>query len=196
VKPRNREVNIFNMSLLDILCGALGAFCFLTIAVMPYYGKTAGGQEGQKTQQELTEARKEVEKLKAELARSGQKTSAGQEAASPFLVVTVEWGAPQSEFKIVLEHPDPKVQTMLKVTKLYDRQVLLLPDVPGGEYQMYFVPDMKVISANETLQSMMCDKVSCISLPPINVKAFQPTDRIPAGTITIRPDGQAAYKKP
>jgi hypothetical protein len=32
MKRRNREVNIFNMSLLDILCGTLGAFCFLMLA--------------------------------------------------------------------------------------------------------------------------------------------------------------------
>jgi cell division protein FtsB len=43
MKPRNREVNIFNMSLLDILCGALGTFCFLMLVLFPYYsiGKNA-----------------------------------------------------------------------------------------------------------------------------------------------------------
>ena len=37
MKPRNREINIFNMSLLDILCGALGTFCFMMIVLFPYY---------------------------------------------------------------------------------------------------------------------------------------------------------------
>jgi hypothetical protein len=37
VKARNREINIFNMSLLDILCGALGTFCFLMLVLFPYY---------------------------------------------------------------------------------------------------------------------------------------------------------------
>lgn len=44
MRARNREVNIFNMSLLDILCGALGAFCFLMLVLLPYWkpsGKTA-----------------------------------------------------------------------------------------------------------------------------------------------------------
>ena len=36
MKRQNREVNIFNMSLLDILCGALGAFCFLMLALLPH----------------------------------------------------------------------------------------------------------------------------------------------------------------
>jgi hypothetical protein len=39
MRPRNREVNIFNMSLLDILCGALGAFCFLMLALFPDHAK-------------------------------------------------------------------------------------------------------------------------------------------------------------
>ncbi|HKV53284.1 MAG TPA: hypothetical protein VJN94_01465 [Candidatus Binataceae bacterium] len=39
MKPRNREINIFNMSMLDILTGALGAFCFMTLALMPTYAK-------------------------------------------------------------------------------------------------------------------------------------------------------------
>jgi hypothetical protein len=43
MKPRNREVNIFNMSVLDLLTGALGAFCFLTLALFPSYYKTHRG---------------------------------------------------------------------------------------------------------------------------------------------------------
>lgn len=46
MKPRNREVNIFNMSLLDILCGALGTFAFMMIVLFPYYsiGKNAASK--------------------------------------------------------------------------------------------------------------------------------------------------------
>ncbi|GAB4409901.1 MAG: hypothetical protein OHK0021_19640 [Bryobacter sp.] len=49
MRASRREVNIFNMSLLDILCGALGAFCFLTLTLFPYYGKKeseAGVEKG------------------------------------------------------------------------------------------------------------------------------------------------------
>ena len=37
MRARSREINIFNMSLLDILCGALGAFCFMMLVLLPYY---------------------------------------------------------------------------------------------------------------------------------------------------------------
>ena len=41
MRTRNREVNIFNMSLLDILTGMLGAFLFLMLGLVPYYTKTS-----------------------------------------------------------------------------------------------------------------------------------------------------------
>jgi hypothetical protein len=46
MKSRNKEVNIFNMSLLDILCGALGTFAFMMIVLFPYYsvGKNSANQ--------------------------------------------------------------------------------------------------------------------------------------------------------
>src|SRR5262249_8176536 len=42
MKARNREINIFNMSLLDILCGALGAFCFMMLVLFPFYSQDKG----------------------------------------------------------------------------------------------------------------------------------------------------------
>lgn len=39
MRARNREINIFNMSLLDILTGMLGAFLFLMVGLVPYYAK-------------------------------------------------------------------------------------------------------------------------------------------------------------
>ena len=37
MRARNREVNIFNISMLDILTGMLGAFLFLMLGLVPYY---------------------------------------------------------------------------------------------------------------------------------------------------------------
>src|SRR5581483_853659 len=42
MKQRNREINIFNMSLLDVLCGALGTFCFLMLVLFPFYSQDKG----------------------------------------------------------------------------------------------------------------------------------------------------------
>lgn len=48
MRARNREVNIFNMSLLDILTGMLGAFLFLMLGLVPYYIKAQHSGDNQK----------------------------------------------------------------------------------------------------------------------------------------------------
>ena len=68
MQRRSREVNIFNMSLLDILCGALGAFCFMMIALLPYWrpvGQTVDDikREHDRTLQELSEIENAISKL-------------------------------------------------------------------------------------------------------------------------------------
>jgi len=77
VKPRNREVSIFNMSVLDLLTGALGAFCFLTLALFPYYFKmsTATAAENDAAVKAADELKTLNSKLESELAnaKSGQK---------------------------------------------------------------------------------------------------------------------------
>ena len=63
---RNREINIFNMSLLDILCGALGAFCFMMLALLPYY-KPPG------TETVTRENQQKTEELMKKIKEAGQK---------------------------------------------------------------------------------------------------------------------------
>src|ERR1700730_9812999 len=68
MRARRREINIFNMSLLDILCGALGAFCFMTLVALPYYKPGAGTKaQTRENQQKNDELMREIEKLKDQL---------------------------------------------------------------------------------------------------------------------------------
>ena len=65
MRARSREINIFNMSLLDILCGALGAFCFMMLVLLPYY-KPPGKETDLHNQEVKTqELLNELEKLRA-----------------------------------------------------------------------------------------------------------------------------------
>lgn len=49
----NREINIFNLSMLDVICGALGAFLILFLVAAPYYGNTASQPPGEKPENQL-----------------------------------------------------------------------------------------------------------------------------------------------
>lgn len=81
MRARNREINIFNMSLLDILTGMLGAFLFLMLGLVPYYSKVVKGAiVSKEDQQRLEQLKKmldqntpltsgQIEELKGELQR-------------------------------------------------------------------------------------------------------------------------------
>lgn len=63
MKARNREINIFNMSLLDILCGALGAFCFMMLSLLPYYRVSNDNIEINKEQKKLLDSVQDIKDL-------------------------------------------------------------------------------------------------------------------------------------
>ncbi len=75
MRSSSREVNIFNMSLLDILCGALGAFCFLMLVLFPSYENKvkAGGNDTAALEDELrrTQAELQRERDKAAKGKTG-----------------------------------------------------------------------------------------------------------------------------
>src|SRR3979411_1728176 len=66
MRARPREIKIFNMSLLDILWGALGAFCFMMLVAMPYY--VAGKLDRAQSQKRTEELMKDVEKLRERMS--------------------------------------------------------------------------------------------------------------------------------
>ncbi|GAB4409905.1 MAG: hypothetical protein OHK0021_19650 [Bryobacter sp.] len=89
-----REIEIFNMSLLDILCGALGAFCFLTLTLFPFYGRVEGAGQAEvrafdaereaveEQIKRLEDARASEEQEAAALEQAQRELSALQEKAS------------------------------------------------------------------------------------------------------------------
>ncbi len=75
MRARNREINIFSISLLDILTGLLGAFLFLMLGLIPYYMKVNTGRSlSAEEQQQFEEVKKLVEKgLKGPLSEEDVK---------------------------------------------------------------------------------------------------------------------------
>src|SRR5690242_18055042 len=73
MKQRSREINIFNMSLLDILCGALGTFCFMMIVLFPYYSaKPTTAPDIPKDwvdPKTLADAKEQIQKLKENIEK-------------------------------------------------------------------------------------------------------------------------------
>ncbi|MDQ6913113.1 MAG: hypothetical protein M3128_09600 [Verrucomicrobiota bacterium] len=71
MRARPREINIFNMSLLDILCGALGAFCFMMLVALPYYVGGKGGKDRVEREKEIEVIIAKIEQYRLTLNLSG-----------------------------------------------------------------------------------------------------------------------------
>jgi uncharacterized protein YfaP (DUF2135 family) len=79
MRPRNREINIFNLSMLDVICGSLGTFILLMIILLPYYKKDNINyqQEIQQIQQQLDVSQQQAQ---AALARASAAENQAQAA--------------------------------------------------------------------------------------------------------------------
>ncbi len=64
LKRRERDINIFNISMLDVICGALGAFMLVMIILIPFYNRQDNDQSEKvkELQQRLQEAEKKLSK--------------------------------------------------------------------------------------------------------------------------------------
>jgi hypothetical protein len=64
MRARAREVQIFNMSLIDILCGALGAFCFMMLVLLPYYKSPGGASDLHQQQMQTDQLMRDMDNLR------------------------------------------------------------------------------------------------------------------------------------
>jgi von Willebrand factor type A domain len=75
---RNREINVFNMSALDLFASALGAFILLTLIFLPYYLKTDENliKQLQQLKQQLFNQQKQLDDQDKKLARQDEQLDA------------------------------------------------------------------------------------------------------------------------
>ena len=66
MKSRNRELNIFSMSALDLFASAMGAFILIAFVLFPYFPNTGDAEEIAKLLQEKAKLIQEKDKLMAE----------------------------------------------------------------------------------------------------------------------------------
>ena len=116
MKPRNREINIFNLSMLDVISGAMGAFLIVMVILLPYYKKETidyerelresrsseeaalkAAQAAEAAQHSAEASARKAEELvrtaQAEAQQNQQRAeAAAQQLAKTFLLVHIQWG--------------------------------------------------------------------------------------------------------
>lgn len=77
IRRKNRDINIFSMSALDLFASSMGAFILITLITLPYYLKTDSSL--MTMVQELRQKNSEMESQKQELEESLAQSQAEQE---------------------------------------------------------------------------------------------------------------------
>ena len=71
MRLRSKEINVFNMSALDLFASALGAFILITLVLFPYFPNTGDSQERvDEVKAQLAEAETQLEQTNAELEQT------------------------------------------------------------------------------------------------------------------------------
>jgi uncharacterized protein YfaP (DUF2135 family) len=116
MKPRNREINIFNLSMLDVICGAMGAFLVLLILLLPYYKKEHRDyqkeiQEQQQRitaqQQQIAEEERQRQEAEEQLRQTEQKLAEAMrnERNTPLLII-IKWETLKHDVDLHVVDPD------------------------------------------------------------------------------------------
>ena len=167
MRPRSREINIFNLSMLDVICGSLGTFILLMIILLPYYKK-----DNINYQQEIQQIRRQLDasqqQTHAALARASaaenqahtaldraqdaehRAARAEQMLTKTFLVVYIRWSTPNQD--VDLHVVDPSGAEFFYQKKTFPgrtgelsedsqvgpgNEVWEIKDAPSGRYEIY-----------------------------------------------------------
>ena len=129
MKLRNREINIFSMSALDLFASAMGAFMFLAIIALPFFPNTGDSPE------RVAEVKKELEGAKAELELEKQeKEELKKELAEEKSTAKISF--PPMDMVIALDTTasmDKQVEGLrTEIVQLADLIMKLSPDAAMG----------------------------------------------------------------
>jgi hypothetical protein len=101
MRARNREISIFNLSMLDVISGAMAAFLIIMVVLLPYYRKEHIDYQAaiDELRRELAaadsaaaQARQRVAALEADLQRAeASNAELASKLAKTFLVLYVRW---------------------------------------------------------------------------------------------------------
>jgi hypothetical protein len=123
MQRKNRDINIFSLSAIDLFCSGMGAIMVLMVLLMPYYMRP----EAEPMQQALDQAREELASARQaeaaareEVARSRQAEAAARSeatraqsenaalrssASKPVLAVAISWDAAGTDIDLHIVDP-------------------------------------------------------------------------------------------
>lgn len=160
MKPRNREINIFSLSMLDVISGALGAFLIIMIVLFPYYKKETIDyrREIRHLAQQLHTAREDISETRDQLESAIQDANQAhyqletvqQQLDKTFLLIHISWENKYQDVDLHVVDPsgvefyyaqqtDERRPGTLSVDTIIGpgNEVWEVNEAPPGDYKVY-----------------------------------------------------------
>lgn len=163
MQKRNREINVFNLSMLDVIASAMGAFLIIMVILLPYYKNDEVirqlRERIQQLEQELEQQQQVIQdqqqKIQEQAERIEQLERENQQLreqlANTFLIVIIDWKTKDHDVDLHVVDPAghefyyektsfPGVPGELSEDERYGPgvEVWEIREAPAGEYKVYY----------------------------------------------------------
>jgi len=108
MRRNNKDINVFNMSALDLFASALGAFIVITVVLFPYYLKESKVIEQLKVAKiELTKTQQQLQQCQKKL-KQANKANANclKKLSQTFLIVIMKWSTIKHDVDLHVVTPE------------------------------------------------------------------------------------------
>ena len=152
VKTRNREINIFSMSALDLFASALGAFIFLAIILLPFFPNLSQSpnpdreklkQENEKLKAENEQLEKRVEAMQREIDNTAVLLGIATKATKFVLVVDMSGSIYQGGRQDYRQFIKLSVQAMLDAFRSKIELCMIGFHAPNRVTQLHYWPETR-----------------------------------------------------
>ncbi|MBV5299008.1 MAG: hypothetical protein JZU64_12965 [Rhodoferax sp.] len=212
MRRRNRDINIFNLSMLDVISGAMGAFLIIMVILLPYYKK-----ESIDYQQELKQARaaqdtarqavQTAQAAQAEADQSRQRAdAAAQQLAKTFLLVHIQWDTQYQDVDLHVVDPGgtefwyenktyPGQPGELSVDSQYGpgNEVWRNPSAAAGDYRVYAtLYNLHGVNDTPVVTGSVIHRDGATALPATRLSVKQ--EKYLVATVSVGAQGQVTIR--
>ncbi len=206
MRRRNREISIFNLSMLDVISGALGAFLLLVAILVPYYQKDLAVQIRQ-LQETVAELRQQLEETREQLDAAQEQVQALEERlAKTFLVVLMKWTTDGQDIDLHIVDPSDAEFYFERATipgrpgELTEddtsgpgTEIWSVGEAPAGEYRVYYnLYSRSGNPQNPRIAGRIFFRDGSRELPDVTLRSEQ--TKVLATTIAVDASGQVTFR--
>lgn len=212
MKRRNREINIFSLSILDMISGAMGAFLIIMVILLPYYKKDIIDSQRELQQSRAAEdAARKTAQAAEESARAAhadaeqyrqRAEAAAQQLAKTFLLVHIQWTTSLQDVDLHVIDPSgaefyyehkthPGRPGVLSVDSLSGpgNEVWSISNAAPGDYRIYAnLYDTHGVNEKPTITGSVIHRDGATALPPTQLAASR--QKFLMAIVTVGADGR------